>query len=787
MTFSFEQTPFDETFAPDGTPRPHWKTFWEKLQANGEKLAFLGEQTTRLMHADFSDSSEKRAHGVVPFILSRQDFETISRGLVQRAELFNAMLGDLYGEQTLISAGVLPPAAVFGNPMYFPALRGLKPANGVFVQEYTADLERAPDGTFWVVADHLQIPQGVGRAVKNRRVSTRILPEAFAAVQPAPVSDFLETFRRHLFSVAPANKIPTVVLLTASSNRPLSFEESYFARNLGIVAVEPADLTVRGDKVFLKNIDGLKQVDVILRRIADDLCDPLELKGSSMAGVAGLVHAVRAGTVAVLNPLGTGLAESPVFKAFIHGICRHLTGKELLLPSIAAWWGGQDKEAAYLIEHQRSLQFFDAFTGAETAPSSADLHACPERCVGQERVNASAMPIVRNGNIESARVRLCIPVVYDGGAYRVMAGGLAFTMTADSIGVCDVWVKAPVSAASPSAPEKLVAPSRTAFELTSRIADNMYWLGRNLERGEQLARLLRVALTRATQGSDFPDPNDVATLLCVLALEGHMPFADFQDSAEREKALKTLKKIMCSESYGFGLCFLFKRLKEMADQLHDRLSMDTWELFTALAPLLPEESANYPVILNRLDSIIVRQNALSGLIHEDMTRDHGWRFLEIGRRLERGLQILNLLSGIQSCKIAGFDASLESLLETSDSRMTYRARYMSVPSVPLVVDLLVCDKSNPRSLIFQVRELRRAIVALERESRTPALFATENTLLRDMAKVLEDIDIFTVDLPALTANLRDRLQAFSDTLTLSCFVHNTSTRQGPAYNKGKLK
>ncbi len=787
MSFLFEPSVYNEAFASDGTIRPHWKPFWEKLQENREKLAFCSEQSARLMHSGFSDSAEKRACGVVPFILSRQDFETISKGLIQRAQVFNAMLCDLYGDQTLISQGVLPPAAVFGNPMYFPALRGLTPANGVFVQEYTADLERSPDGKFWVVADSLQIPQCVGRAVKNRRVSTRVLPETYAAATPAPVSDFLETFRRHLFANAPANKIPTVVLLTASTNRPLSFEESYFARNLGIVAVEPADLTVRGDKVFLKNIDGLKQVDVILRHVADDLCDPLELKGASMMGVAGLVHAVRAGTVAILNPLGTGLAESPVFKAFIHGICRHFTNSDLLLPSIAAWWGGQTAEADYLIEHQRSLRFFDAFTGTEAAPSTADLQRHPERYVGQERVAASEMPIVRGGEIENARVRLRIPVVYDNGAYRVMAGGLAFTEAKDGKGLCDVWVNAPVSAARPSASEKNVVPSRTAFELTSRIADNMYWLGRNLERSEQLVRLLRVALTRATQGSDFPDPNDVATLLCVLALEGHLPFADFQDSAERENALKTLKKIMCSESYGFGLRFLFKRLKEMADQLHDRLSMDTWELFTALAPLLPEESANYPIVLNRLDSIIVRQNALSGLIHEDMTRDHGWRFLEIGRRLERGLQILNLLSGIQSCKIAGFDASLESLLETSDSRMTYRARYMSVPSVPLVVDLLVCDKSNPRSLIFQVKELRRAIVALERESRTPSLFAKENTILRDMAKVLEDIDITTVDLPALTADLRDRLQAFSDTLTLSCFVHNTSTRQGPAYNKGKLK
>lgn len=240
----------------------------------------------------------------------------------------------------------------------------------------------------------------------------------------------------------------------------------------------------------------------------------------------------------------------------------------------------------------------------------------------------------------------------------------------------------------------------------------------------------------------------------------------------------------------------------MADLLHDRLSMDTWELFTRLLPLLPEQNANCQILLNRLNGIILRQNALSGLIREDMTRDHSWRFLEIGRRLERGMQILNLLSGIDFCADNGFNASLETLLETSDSRMTYRVRYMAVPTVPLVFDLLVCDDGNPRALIYQVLKLRQNISVLEKESRLPGLFSKELLILDEIIGRIRATDVMNLAEQARTLNetvivnpafstllngLRLKLQEFSDTLTLSCFVHAASTRQGPAYNKGKIK
>lgn len=817
MTFPFSYPAvcptggYNELIAPDGEIRPHWRVFFDAAGQNGlERLAACADQVERLMSADAMTAAarQKKAHGVIPFILPADEFDRLSAGLIQRAELFNDILRDLYGEQRLITNGVIPPRIVFGNPAYLPALKTARPADGVFLREYAADVERAPDGRFWVVADKAQTPEGVGLTIKNRLVLSRVMPDVYASAVPARVYDFFEAMRRHLFACAPSadgTRIPLIVLLSAAIKKKLSFEEAFFARSLGISAIDPADLTVRGDRVYLKNIDGLKPVDVILRRVDDGLCDPLELNGSSMFGVAGLTHVVRKGNVALINPLGTGLAEIPALRAFIHGISRHFNGQDLILPSVAAWWCGQEKEKQYVLDHLSELKVYD-ITGRKVRPTKDDIENAPENYVAQERVNASLSPVLQNGRLAPARTRLRFHLIYENGSYRIMNGGLAFTQT-NVPSLRDIWVAGTAVRSDDAVTGRIRAatqtkPVRTTFELTSRIADNMYWLGRNLERGEQLARLLRVVIERATEGPETPEPDDIATLLSVLALTGHLPFKDYRDPQARRDAMTDLKNIAASPDYGFGLHYLFNRLKDMADLLHDRLSMDTWELFAQLPPLLPDPKANAQIFLNRLNEIILRQNALSGLIREDMTRDHSWRFLEIGRRLERGMQIINLLSGIDFCANNGFNASLDTLLETSDSRMTYRVRYMSVPTVPLVFDLLVCDDGNPRALIYQVMKLRQNISVLERESRMPALFSKELAVLESVIGDIKAIDVMnlarqtrslteTVAVnPAfntLLNNLRSKLQEFSDSLTLSCFVHADSTRQGPAYNKGKIK
>ncbi|MBO4643318.1 MAG: circularly permuted type 2 ATP-grasp protein [Alphaproteobacteria bacterium] len=794
---------YNELMTEDGKLRSHWRNFFNALDREGkEKIFSYADQTARLMSADLltAAANQQNTHGVIPFILPYEEFKTLCAGLIQRAELINKTLADLYGEQKLITQGVLPPAVLFGNPAYLPALKNVRPANGVFLQEYAVDVERAPDGRFWVVSDKTQTPEGVGLAIKNRQALSRVMPDIYEQAAPARISDFFETMRRHLFDCATIkdNKIPLIVLLSGSVKKKLSFEEAFFARGLGISVADPADLTVRGNRVYLKNIDELKPVDVILRKIDDALCDPLELNGSSLCGVAGLTEVVRKGNVALVNPLGSGVAEIPALKAFIHGINRFFNDRELLLPSIAAWWCGQPAEKAYVLEHLSELKIYDLH-GKRVTPNPEEIKEHPENFTAQESVNASLTPVLQNGRLVPARVRLRFHLIYENGTYRVLTGGLAFTQAAADLR--DIWIVGAQTEKSKERPAQsafTIKPVRKTFELTSRIADNMFWLGRNLERSEQLARLLRLAIERLTEGPEIHASDDEATLLSVLALTGYLPFKEYQNPDVQKEALKALREIIVSSEYGFGLHFLFSRLKEMADTLHDRLSMDTWELFTELLPLLPEKNANHHILLNRLNGLILRQNALSGLIREDMTRDHSWRFLEIGRRLERGMQILNLVSGIAYCAQSGFNASLETILEALDSRMTYRARYMAVPTVPLVFDLLVCDDGNPRALIYQVLKLRQNISVLKKESRIPNLFSKELSILERIIPQIKEIDIMTLAnqtetsavtpvFSAIIDPLRARLQEFSDTLTLSCFVHADSTRQGPAYNKGKMK
>lgn len=804
---------YNELLGPDGLPRPQWRAFFDAVEADGpEKLPFYAEQSVRYMNADtVPDGSEKYMHGLIPFLLSAEEFARISEGLIQRAHLLNRTLADLYGEQTLISDGVLPPGVVFGHPSYLPALLGIRPPDGIFLREYAAEIERAPDGRFWVVGDETQIPNGSGRTIKNRLVLSRVMPKIYARTAPRRIVDFFRSLRRHLISFAPTPekyKVPCIVLLCRGTQDALSYEDAFFARNLGISAVQPGDLSVRGNMVFLKNTSGLKQVDVILRRINDDLCDPLELKGSSLFGVAGLVEAVRAGKVALVNPLGTGLAQIPALRAFIHGISRFFNRENLLLPSAATWWCGQERERRFVLENRANLRIRRASDGKEVAPTDEEILAAPEAYVAEESVLASSTPVLRRGEIVPARVRLRFHLIYDNGEYRVMEGGSAFTRTDGALSVRDIWIprtdkeKMETGVILPAEMQPRMKPIRTTFELTSRTADNMFWLGRNLERSEDLTRLLRATIRRTVDSPEIPEPDDMATLFSILALLGHLPFGDFRNPETQRAALSALREVVCSPDYAFGLHSLFSRMKEMADQLRDRLSMDTWEIFTHLSVLLPERKADGRILLNRLNALILQQNALSGLIRENMTREHSWRFMEIGRRLERGLHVLNLMSGVEFCANSGFNAALETLLEVSDSRMTYRARYMAVPTVPLVFDLLICDDTNPRALIYQVLKLRQNISVMERESNIEGLFRPEIEILEDILDGIRKIDVMTLAehapgpgetvlmTPAVTARLTElkgKLAAFSDTLTLSCFVHAASTRQGPSYAKGKMK
>ena len=438
-----QNTPaFAEFLAGDGCPRGHYASLLAALQSLGPaELKRRQETCERLVH---EQGITYNVHGdprgmerpwqldPIPFVLAPDEWRSLEAGLIQRATLLNKILADCYGAQELIRSRWLSPAMVFGQPDFLRPCHGIRPPQGTFLHFYSADLARSPDGQWWVVSDRTQIPTGAGYALANRLVTSRILPESFRDNRVHRLAGFFRAVRNTLAQLAshPAGEA-RVVMLTPGPHNETYFEQAYLARYLGYLLVEGQDLTVRDDHVFLKTLSGLEPVDVILRRVDDDFCDPLELRNDSILGVPGLVEALRTGNVVVANALGSGLLQSPAFMSFLPGLCQHLLGEELKLPSVATWWCGQRAAREHVLKHLDALVVKPAFRThlnldrAEPGELKRRIEFDPDLFVAQERVQLSTAPSWDDSGLVARPISLRVYLVAGGGGYHVMPGGLA--------------------------------------------------------------------------------------------------------------------------------------------------------------------------------------------------------------------------------------------------------------------------------------------------------------------------------------------------------------------------
>jgi uncharacterized circularly permuted ATP-grasp superfamily protein/uncharacterized alpha-E superfamily protein len=731
---------YDESASEAGSPRSHWRHFLSVFETLGrEELAVRWENARRIIrehgvtynvYGDPQGMDRPWELDMVPLIIPPHEWRVIEAGLIQRARLFNLILADFYGPQRLLRDGLLPPALVFANPGFLRACHGLRVPQEIYLHLHATDLARSPDGQWWVLADRTQAPSGNGYALENRIVLSRILPDEFRDCQVERLAAFFRNQRDMLRLLAPGrHDNPNVVLLTPGPHNETYFEHAYLARYLGFTLVEGGDLTVRDRRVFLKTLEGLQPVDVILRRVDDTFCDPLELRSDSFLGVPGLVEAARAGNVTLANALGSGLIESPAFLAFLPSLCRRLLGEELKLPSVATWWCGQAREQQYVIEnlekimikpafaaHARKSVFGGALSAKERDALLAEIGARPLEFVGQEQVALSTAPVWLNHKLEPRGVSLRAYVGASDNSFTVMPGGLtrvspAFGDHAVSMqsggGSKDTWVLSdapvvPVTLLTPSG--QPVSVARAAAELPSRVADNLYWIGRYVERLENTLRVLRCVITRMANEAGNDSAVELTALMPVLAglkllpkrFSGRVPLKEL----EHEILLLVYNPQRVGSVRELGV-----RIRHLITIVRDRFSVDTWRILNELqsdSRIRPGRIplANALALLNRL---IIDLAAFSGMEMENMTRGHGWRFLDFGRRLERGNNLVNLLrAALAANKAANI---LEPLLEIADSSMTYRRRYLAQAQLPSVLDLLVTDKGNPRSLIFQLNAL----------------------------------------------------------------------------------
>jgi uncharacterized circularly permuted ATP-grasp superfamily protein/uncharacterized alpha-E superfamily protein len=810
---------FDEAFSDASQLRPHYARFFNALeQLDPEELKHRWESSRRLLReqgATYNAYDESGSYArekpwqldPIPLVIAPQEWRVLETALIQRATLINKILADCYGAQELIRSRSLPPALVFAQPDYLRPCRGIETVNNTFLHFYAADLARSPDGQWWVVSDRTQIPTGAGYALANRVVTSRVLSEAFRSCHVHRLAGFFRELQASLVRLAPSHiDNPRIVLLTPGPYSETYFEQGYLARYLGYMLVEGQDLTVRDDRVYLKTLGGLEQVHVILRRVDDDFCDPLELRNDSILGVPGLIEALRAGNVTVANALGAGLLQSPAIMAFLPGLCERLLDEELALPSVATWWCGQESARKHVIENLDRLLVKPAFRwearsqqvklgAAQREALKRRIEFQPHLFAAQEQIELSTAPCWGPKGLTPRPVTLRVYLVATDTTYKAMPGGLTrvggdtgwHSVSMQQGGASkDTWVLSD----QPVETVTLLHSSggdvqlrRVGNNLPSRLADNFFWLGRYAERADATARLLRAALTRfspETTGTAMPPLTPILQSL-KIKLEPD------SDPADMEASL--LGAIFDLDHPG-SLRATAESLQRLAIFLRERTSNDLWQVLSAMADHLAMPARTLGMLAG--DAIgVVNQTLMSlaafrGLARENMTRAQGWRFLDMGQRIERSIYLCVFLDHALASPYADNPSVLEAVLEVADSSITYRGRYNLLPNIATVYDLALLDDTNPRSLLFQLNQLVKHFERLPGE-RENALPSPGQRILLECLTSLRLLDPRVLNLEGapqesevgvVVKQIITAMPRLSDAIAAAYFAHSAISRTG---------
>jgi uncharacterized circularly permuted ATP-grasp superfamily protein/uncharacterized alpha-E superfamily protein len=760
---------FDEMVTGKGQVRPHWQNLMGRLfpldaaameDRRDEAVQLLRQHgVTYAVYDDPQGAERPWPLDLLPFVIPANEWRSIEAGVIQRARLLNAVLADIYGAQRLMSEGTLPPSLLHANPGFLHACRGAAPAGGVYLHFSAFDLCRAPDGRWYVLSDRTQAPSGAGYALENRSVVGRVLADCVGPGAIQPLAPFFAAFRDSLDAMMPAGaRNARVVLLTPGPYNETYFEHVYLARHLGITLVEGSDLTVRDRRAFLKTLNGLEQVGIILRRMDDDFCDPIELRATSALGVAGLTEAVRAGTLVVANALGSGAMEAAAFKPLLAELAPSMIGERLIMPDVATWWCGKEGDRRIVLDHIDTMLIKPAFRPSGILPvfgggmSRADraglidrITAQPMAFIGQERIQLSTAPVWTGEKLEPRAMVLRVFVAAIGGDFVAMPGGLTRTATGDGSvismqmgsGSKDSWVLAmPTDGDAGTDGSTRLAPVShvnfrrpTGGELPSRVADGLFWVGRYAERADGVVRLLRVLLagvTDATQPWRFRDAEPILNLAAWLEL---IPVIDHPAGFQ---PISLVQAALLDSGPSSGVIANFQRLIAAARRVRDRMPHDCWRIFMALDRHIQEPVGRAPPVrlLLRLEELITLSAALQGAIAESMTRDAGWRFLEIGKHLERAISLVDMMRGLPkspdpepSGRSMEERRLLAAILALTDPRGGQGAGAMTGTGLDQseggfdrasMLQAVLANEADPRSLVFQLSMLAEHLAALPR-------------------------------------------------------------------------
>jgi uncharacterized circularly permuted ATP-grasp superfamily protein/uncharacterized alpha-E superfamily protein len=776
---------YDELRTTEGALRPTWEAFASHLDGSLDELSRKQAQLQRQIQEDGVTYNIYNAQGgptrpwsleVLPQIMSAQEWKVLEQGVAQRASLLNRVLLDVYGEQRLLKEALMPAALVLGHPGYLRGLQDVTPVGGVYLHIVAFDLVRGPDGAWWVVSQRTQAPSGLGYVMQNRLIVSRLYPEAYRAMN---VQHLASAYRRvldtltELATVCAQGQAPRLALLTPGAYNETYFEQAYLARYLGLPLVEGGDLVVRDEGLYLKTVQGLEPLHGLLRRLDDGFCDPLELRSDSTLGVPGLMQAVRAGKVVLGNALGTGFLESPAVHGFLPAVSQRLLGEDLLLPSLPTWWCG---EAAAWGDVRADLrdkvirpsypylstpgftslamrQGFDAVI-ARTLPESL-LNSWRERIdldaaayTVQRFVPYPQAPVWSGGPMVQMRgASLRVFALSDGrGGWTVVPGGMTRIATRDAGPVSmqlggsslDTWVltDGPVDTFSMlPASIKVEDLLQRQRPVSSRMGENLFWMGRYAERSEQQLRVIQNVI--ATQASDDDSHEAVLRALSALAMaQGLVPTGTpglHQSPRVFERAaLEALADVNARQG-AYGLGYNLAALERATQLLRERLSPEHARVLRSLGTgfqqrlaqstrpfiALDEDEDDFgaeaealsagqglEVAHEALEHLAMQLAAVTGAQTDRMTRDPGWRLLTVGRLIERLAGYAGMLKSFWTSGALSHAQGFDLLLNLFDSAITFRARFQRRLETPAMLALLVMDEANPRALACVLRRLR---------------------------------------------------------------------------------
>ena len=818
------ESSFDEMFDTQCNVRPHWNEIKNGLDNAGIKQ--LEQKQTEIdwrledngvtynIYNDPEGNNRRWNLDPIPLVLTSTEWEEISKGLKQRAKLLNLIFKDLYTEQRLIKEGIVPAEIIFAHKSFIPEVFNFENKDYYSMRFYATDISRGPDGKFWVINDRTQSPSGLGYAIENRLTMNSISNDLYPNIEILKMAKFIEGFKDMLKSLSSSNhENPLIALLTPGPLNETYFEHSYISSFLDLTLVQGEDLLVKNNQLWLKNLNGLRKVDTLIRRVDSQYCDPLELKNNSQLGVAGLVNVIRKDNLSMINPIGVGILENIGLNPFMKNIAKFLLNEELILPQIATWWCGQKKELDFVLENIKNLiikkidrtdnievYFANKLNNEELKNLIEKIQNNPHYYVGQEIIDFSTTPSFTKGKVEPRNTVIRAFSYLHQEKYHVMPGGLIrVSPSKDSLVVSnqkggtskDLWILGKDDDFSGNSIFKNRSFIDSRLEnISTKRAENLFWLGRYLTRSITTARMIRFnlkSMLNLNRYDDHTNSKQTNKILNNALTHLTMSYPGFLDDKTATLPMKEIISLIRDKNRAGTLSFSITMLSDLNASVKNLLTMEAWRIYEKMQKewnnYNKKEISTNKEHINELDKLLIYLMAYKELIDESIFKEQGLILFDIGSKIEVSQLLISKLRSLLTLKLdklIEYDV-LDSMLNSYESYNSYRAYYKSSLALENVLDFLVFNTKYPKALIYIINQLLADLKELPKNINNSHLSSFEEPIfkvfsmitLTNTQKLLEsqeDEYVYT-QLDEFLSTISDLLTKTSDELTKTYFSH----------------